>query len=149
MGKRVEAQKIQAEAGGRAGVRVRRSRGIIDMYEGRGERVCLRAEHWAWRKRALKWARRVLPWAVRKKALPFVRPGGDEQLSTASGVKSLMPTEDVQEAGGSRGWNPGAHMSRKYTCFIQRIVYWAPTMGWHHSRCSGHSRRGKGSPKLT
>lgn len=63
----MEAQKIQAEAGGRAGVTVRRSRGITDMHEGGAERLCLRAEHGAWRKRA--W--RVLPWAAGKRALPF------------------------------------------------------------------------------
>lgn len=87
----MEAQRIQAEAGGRAGVRVRRSRGIIDMHEGRAERVCQRAEHGAWRKRALKWARRVLPWAARKRTLPFAK---------ASGVRPVMPTEDFQEAEG-------------------------------------------------
>lgn len=118
-------------------MRVRRSRGIIDMHEGRAERVCQRAEHGAWRKRALKWARRVLPWAARKRTLPFAK---------ASGVRSVMPTEDFQEAEGETRLT---RMTWKYTCFIQRIVYWAPTMGWHHSRCSGHSRGEKGSPELT
>lgn len=77
-------------------MRVRRS--IIDMYDSRAERFCLRAEQGAWRKRGLKWAWRVLPWAARKRALPFAEAG--DVRGAASGVKSVMPKEDIQEADG-------------------------------------------------